>query len=91
MAPPTGRSVMADDVDWSAVADGAHREWVDGEREDEINSLKREIQRLNEVLDQVQDYVDKIEFTGKWVNASELDAEKNNIYSDLANILDANR
>lgn len=82
---------MADeDVDWSAVADGAHRDWVDGERKDEINGLKLEIQRLNDVLAQIHEYVDRLEFTGRWVNASELDAEKHNIYSDLANILDAN-
>lgn len=42
---------MTQETDWNAVADAAHREWVDSEREDKIEQLEAEIARLRAEAD----------------------------------------
>ncbi|MBA0362406.1 hypothetical protein [Stenotrophomonas maltophilia] len=37
---------MSADDDWSAVADAAHRDWVDGERNEKLEVMEAEIPRL---------------------------------------------
>ncbi|WP_447898027.1 hypothetical protein [Stenotrophomonas sepilia] len=82
---------MNAETDWSAVADAAHREWVDSEREErnllKIQELQDEIERLNEVVAAVSDYADQLSYDGKWANATDEQIEQNRIALELRRIL----
>ncbi|NGM56526.1 hypothetical protein G5C63_19665 [Stenotrophomonas pavanii] len=82
---------MNAETDWSAVADAAHREWVDSEREErnllKIQELQDEIERLNDVVAAISDYADQLAYNGKWANASDEQIEQNRIALELRRIL----
>ncbi|MCX2894837.1 hypothetical protein ORG27_14755 [Stenotrophomonas lactitubi] len=82
---------MNAETDWSAVSDAAHRDWVDGEREErnllKIEELQGEIARLNEVVAVVSNYADQLAYSGKWANASDEEVEQNRIALELRRIL----
>ncbi|MBO1748939.1 hypothetical protein [Stenotrophomonas indicatrix] len=82
---------MADETDWSAVSDAAHRDWVDGEREERnllrIENLQDEIARLNGIVAAFSDYAEQLAYSGKWSNATDEQIEQNRIALELRHIL----
>ncbi|WP_423176284.1 MULTISPECIES: hypothetical protein [unclassified Stenotrophomonas maltophilia group] len=52
---------MSAETVWSAVADAAHRDWVDSERDEKLETLEAEVIRLCAEIEQLHAKLDKKE------------------------------